>query len=134
MKYFSHILLAATLLLTAPHPATSREFVLEAGEIYRENDLIVRCTERREPRLMVLSDCQLWDDFTNKCLYERKTHHLGRLQCVEECQHWDSFMNVCHFATQCRFFPDQRSFVRITCDLFDEFTNTCQKTRQELIR
>lgn len=133
-RRFLHILLAALLLFCVPLPAVAREVVLEAGETYQENDLIIRCAERRESRLMVLSDCQFWDDFANKCLHERKTHHMGRLQCVEECQHWDSFNNVCHFATQCRFFPEQRAFVRITCDLFDEFANTCLKTRQELIR
>lgn len=134
MNHLPHLLLAALLLLLSPLPVTAREVLLGAGEVYRDKELTVRCTEGKGAQPIVLSDCQFWDDFTKTCLYERKTHHLGKRQCVEECQHWDSFNNVCHYATQCQFFPEQRAFVRVSCETFDAFANVCRKSKQELLR
>ncbi|MDA8165472.1 MAG: hypothetical protein M0017_10635 [Desulfobacteraceae bacterium] len=120
-------------LCAAALPAWGREVVLGAGESYSADDLTVRCVERAEPQVIKLTDCQFWDQFEQKCLYERKTYRYGRLACVEECQHWDSFSNTCFFATTCEFVPGQHAFVRTSCDVFDQTENVCRRTKQQVI-
>jgi hypothetical protein len=135
MKQVALVLLTAAILLAGVWSSSAREVVLEVGEVFRDNDLTIRCTDPAlEPRLLMVTDCQYWDDFGQVCLYERMTYHYGNLQCVEECQHWDSFDGLCHFATQCELIPDQRVFLRTSCDIFDRVENNCRRTRQELLR
>lgn len=114
--------------------AGAKEVLLEAGETYRHGDLTVTCGQSSSTDLpMVLNDCQHWDDFNAKCLFEKKTHMYRDLECVEECQFWDKFNNTCHYQTKCTFYPPQQSFVRTTCEKFDDFNNTCMKTKDTKI-
>jgi hypothetical protein len=134
MKHFLLVPLTILVLIAAIQQAAAREIVLEVGETHRENDLIIRCIEPAEPQLLVLTDCQIWDDFEQVCMFERLIHHYGRLRCVEECQHWDGFDRVCHFATRCELLADQGAFARTSCDVFDEFGNVCRRTKLDLLR
>lgn len=128
------MLLAWLLVITAT--AEAREVRLQAGETYRENDLTVTCQAADAGQAMAplsLAECQYWDDFNNKCLFEKNVLTYRNLECVEECQHWDSFRNTCFFQTKCTFYPAHESFVRTTCDEFDDFKNKCLRTRETKI-
>lgn len=128
-------LLLGAVLLAAALPAWGREVKLGVGETYTTGGgLTVRCIERNAPRAITLTDCQFWDNFNKVCLYTRKTLRYENLACVEECQHWDSFNKVCLYATTCKFYPDQRAFVRTVCDVFDPTQKVCRQTKQKLIR
>lgn len=107
----------------------AKEVSLDTGETYRRGDLTVTCGQPlTEDVPLALNDCQYWDDFNKKCLFEKKTYTYKNLQCVEECQYWEKFNSTCHYQTNCSFYPAQQSFVRTTCDKFDDFNNTCVKT------
>jgi hypothetical protein len=133
MRYYVVVLLTAALLL-AGTSASGLEVVLDLGETYRDNDLTVHCTDRLPDELIATTECQVWDQFSRECLSERIIYHYGALQCIEECQHWNDFDNLCYFATRCELLPDQRAFLRTSCDVFDQVENVCRSTRQELIR
>ena len=109
----------------------AKEVRLDTGETYRQGDLTVTCgqssTDADSP--LALNNCQHWDDFNKKCLFEKTTFTYNNLECAEECQHWDTFNNTCHYRTKCTFYPPQKSFVRTTCEKFDDFNKTCVKTR-----
>jgi hypothetical protein len=134
MKYSALVLLTVVQLLAGSIPAVGLEVELGLGETYRNNDLTVHCTDRAEPELFVTTECQVWDQFAGECLYERTIFHYGVLQCLEECEQWNSFDNLCHFASQCELLPEQRAFLRTSCDIFDQVENVCRSTRQEFIR
>jgi hypothetical protein len=107
----------------------AKEVSLEKGETYRQGDLTVTCGQPlTEDVPLALKDCQYWDDFNKKCLFEKKTYIYKNLQCVEECQHWAKFNSTCHYQTKCSFDLTQKLFVQTTCDKFDDFNNTCVKT------
>ena len=114
------------LLLAAP-PALASDIAPAAGE----SSTASAATRGQAP--LVRTECQFWDDFDKRCLYQRKIMTYGRMQCVEECQHWDDFANECRFATSCTFHRGQRRFVRTVCEEYDAFNATCLRTRQELI-
>jgi hypothetical protein len=108
---------------------SAKEVSLDTGETYRQGNLTVTCGQPlTEDVPLALKDCQYWDDFNKKCLFEKKTYDYKTLQCAEECQYWDKFNSTCHFQTKCTFYPAQKSFVRTTCDKFDDFNNTCLQT------
>jgi hypothetical protein len=134
MKYQALVLVTLVYLLAGAIPASSQEVFLGFGETYRDNDLTVHCTDRAEPELIITAECQVWDQFAGECLYERMIYHYGALQCIEECEHWNSFDNICNFSSLCELLPDQRAFLRTSCDVFDQVENVCRSTRQELIR
>ncbi len=107
----------------------AKEVSLATGETYRQGDLTVTCGQAiTGDKPLVLKNCQHWDDFNEKCLFEKKTYVHKNLECVEECQHWGKFNSTCHYQTKCSFYPAQKSFVRTTCDKFDDFNSTCLKT------
>ena len=107
----------------------AKEVSLDTGETYRQGNLTVTCGQPlTEDIPLALNDCQHWDDFNNKCLFEKTTYLYKNLECVEECQHWEKFNSTCHYQTKCSFYRAQKSFVRTACDKFDDFNNTCVKT------
>ena len=107
----------------------AKEVSLEVGETYHQGNLTVSCgLPLTEDVPLALKDCQHWDNFNKKCLFEKKTYTYKNLQCVEECQYWEKFNSTCHYQTKCSFDSGQKSFVRTTCDKFDDFNNTCVKT------
>ena len=132
MKTILTILLA--LLLTAP-AAWAKRIVLQPGESYISGDTTVVCQPGAGTKNAPLTrtECQYWDDFDKRCLYQRKSIIHGHAECVEECQHWDEFNKECRFATACVFHAGQRRFVRTVCEEFDTFSATCVRTRQEVL-
>jgi hypothetical protein len=121
------------LLLAAPS-AWAKTIVLQAGESYTRGETNIVCQpgSGRNATPLTRTECQYWDDFNKRCLYQRKIMSYGNAQCVEECQHWDDFNNECRFATTCTYHAGQRRFVRTVCEEFDAFNARCVRTRQEL--
>jgi len=111
-------------------PVGAKEVSLNTGETYHQGDLSVTCGQQLTVDMpLALNECQYWDSFDKNCLFEKTTYTYKKLECVEECQHWEKFNSTCHYQTKCSFYPAQKSFVRTTCDKFDDFSNTCVKTR-----
>jgi hypothetical protein len=130
------MLLILSGLLVAAATAGAREVRLQAGETYRQDDLTVTCEAADAGQAMAplsLRDCQYWDDFNKKCLFEKNILTYRNLECVEECQHWDSFRKTCDYQSRCTFSPAHESFVRTTCDEFDDFKHKCRRTRETKI-
>lgn len=114
--------------------AGAKEVSLDIGEIYRQGDLTVTCAQPlRDEMPLALNDCQYWDNFNKKCLFETTTYTYKNLECVEECQHWEKFNSTCHYQTKCSFYPAQKSFVRTACDKYDNFNKSCVKTSDKKI-
>ncbi|MFB0912005.1 MAG: hypothetical protein QMA97_02310 [Glaciecola sp.] len=106
----------------------AKEISLEMRETYRQGNLTVTCGQPLTvDKPLALNNCQHWDDFNNKCMFEKTTYTYKNIECVEECQHWDKFSSTCYYQTNCSFFPPQKLFVQTTCDKFDDFNNTCLK-------
>jgi hypothetical protein len=106
----------------------AKEISLDTGDTYQQGDLTVTCGQPLTDDIpLALNDCQHWDDFNKKCLFEKTTYTYNNLECVEECQHWDKFSSTCYYRKTCSFFPPQKLFVQTTCDKFDDFNNTCLK-------
>lgn len=107
----------------------AKEISLDVGETYRQGELTVTCGQPLTDDIpLALNNCQYWDNFNKKCLFERTTYKYKNIDCVEECQSWEEFNNTCHYKTKCSFHPAQKSFVQTTCDKFDDFNNICVKT------
>jgi len=137
MKGFSRVLLAAALCLGfLPRSGGAEVVVLHPGESYTAGELTVTCAPNGATPSTVLSrkECQVWDSFGEKCLFERTIKSFAGIECVEECQHWDDFSDTCRFQTSCEFHPGQRVFLKTVCDEFDRFSATCRRTRQVVIR
>ena len=111
----------------------AKEINLDAGETYRQGDLTVTCGQSSADSPLALNDCQYWDDFTKKCLFEKTTYVYKTIECIEECQHWQTFNSTCHYRTTCTFYPPQKSFVKTTCERFDDFKKTCLQTKDTKI-
>ena len=129
-------LLMAVLLLTAAGTAGAREIRLQPGETYREGDLALRCEAAGAGQAaapLSLRECQYWDEFNKKCLFEKNILTYQNLECVEECQHWDAFRKTCYYQSRCTFYPDHGSFVLTTCDEYDDFKHKCLRTRESKI-
>ena len=120
------------LLLNAPL-AIAGTVVLQPGESYTSGETTIVCAPSGGNAPLTRTECQFWDAFNNRCLYQRKIITFGSVECVEECQHWDDFAHECRFATTCVFHGRQRRFVRTVCEEFDTFSASCLRTRQELI-
>ncbi|MFA7384238.1 MAG: hypothetical protein WC001_12400 [Desulfurivibrionaceae bacterium] len=130
------LLLLAVFLVFLPGSSGAREVRLKKGEVYRDRDLTVICDGGQASssgRTMAVRECQYWEDFAKKCLFEKAIHSYGNLECVEECQHWDSFSNTCDYRSKCTFYPRQNAFVLETCAEFDDFNRKCLKVREEKI-
>jgi len=111
----------------------AKEVQLGPGETYRKGDLTVTCGQSSTDTPLVLNDCQYWDDFNEKCLFEKTTYMYENLECVEECQHWDKFKSTCYYQSKCTFYPSHKTFVRTTCEKFDDFNDTCLKMKDTKI-
>lgn len=133
MNYLIRFLVCAMLLLSSTHMVHAKNVILGVGENYSEGDLNVMCVQQRRDALVTLKECQLWDDYAKRCLYEKKLHSYGDLECVEECQFWDKFSESCYYETRCNFYPSSGIFVLTDCQEFDEFSNTCKKDKQTKI-
>lgn len=123
-------------ILAFPAAISAREIRLKRGEVYRDRDLTVICEGRQAGgagQTMAVRECQYWDDFEKKCLFEKIIHTYNDLECVEECQHWDSFNNTCDYQSKCTFYPRQEAFVLRTCAEFDDYSHKCLKVREEKI-
>lgn len=112
----------------------AKEVQLSPGETYSKSDLTVTCGQSSTETPLALNDCQYWDDFNNKCLFEKTTYMHKNLECVEECQHWDKFKSTCYYQSKCTFYPSEQTFVRTTCEKFDDFNNTCLKMKDKKVR
>lgn len=127
-RYRGLCLLAGVLFWTGNAGAV--EVNLEVGESYRQGDLAITCGNASGGEPLALAACQYWDEFNHKCLFEKTTYAFRNLECVEECQHWDKFNSTCLYRTKCVFSPPHKSFVRTTCEKFDNFNHLCVQTRE----
>jgi len=124
------------ILIVTVSPATlaARDVVLQPGEAYRDGTVTVRYEEEGSETPIKTTECQYWDDFDKRCLYERTIHTSSHgLKCIEECQHWDSFNKRCDYATTCTYHPDQNAFVRKMCLEFDSFDQKCLREKEEIM-
>ncbi|MBU4176633.1 MAG: hypothetical protein ACYC0O_09500 [Desulfurivibrionaceae bacterium] len=133
------LILLAVLLVFLPGAIEAREIRLNKGEVFRDRDLTVICEGSPGAvsglvQPIAVRECQYWDDFAKKCLFEKTTYSYGEVECVEECQYWDSFSNTCDYTSTCIFYPQQEAFVLKTCTEFDDHNRKCLKTREEKIR
>ena len=133
MKRTAKIFFLVLLILASPAALLAKTIVLGVGENYTEGDLNVMCVDQKRDAVVELTECQFWDDFNNRCLYERKIFTYNDIQCVEECQHWDSFNKRCDYAVSCSFQPSSGLFLRRTCDEFDSFNHACVRQKEELL-
>lgn len=128
MKKHVFISLIVGVMFLAGHVGAN-EVTLDLGETYRHGDLTVTCGQPLTDEVpLAIKDCQYWDNFNKKCLFETTTYTYKNIECVEKCQYWEKFNGTCHYQTKCSFYPSQKSFVRTTCDKFDDFKKTCVKT------
>jgi hypothetical protein len=111
----------------------AKEVQLSSGETYSKGGLTVTCGQSSTQTPLALNDCQYWDDFNNKCLFEKTTYIHENLECIEECQHWDKFKSTCYYQSKCTFYPSAQAFVRTACEKFDDFNNTCLKTKEKRV-
>ena len=130
------LLLLFAFLVALPGVTDAKEVRLKKGEVYRDRDLAVVCEGGQSGSMsqtLSLRECQYWDDFDKKCLFEKIIYTYNDLECVEECQHWDSFNNTCDYQSKCTFYPRQEAFVLKTCAQFDDYSHKCLKVREEKI-
>lgn len=124
-------LLLLSLLLFAG-TSQAKEVHLGIGETFREGDLTVKCGDAAGPAQattpLSVQDCQYWDDYEKKCLFEKTVFTYKNLQCIEECLHWDAYAKTCNYQTRCAFYPGQEAFVRRTCLEYDDYSHKCLKT------
>jgi hypothetical protein len=130
-RYVMMILFTWTMLLASNVKA--KEIQLAPGETYSKSDLTVTCGQPTIDTPLALNDCQHWDDFSNKCLFEKTIYTNKNLECVEECQRWDKFTSTCFYQSKCTFYPSHMLFVQTTCEKFDDFNNACLKTKDTKI-
>ena len=129
-------LLLSVFLLTLPAIVGAKEVVLQKGEIYRDHDLTVTCDGGHAGPLsqaVAVRECQYWDNFDKKCLFEKTVYTYNGVECTEECQHWDAFNKTCDYQSKCTFYPRQETFVLSTCDEFDNYSHKCLRIKQEKI-
>lgn len=81
----------------------AKEINLDAGETYHQGDLTVTCG----------------------CGQSSTDPPLA----LNDCQYWEKFNSTCHYRTTCTFYPSQKSFVKTTCERFDDFKKTCLQTK-----
>lgn len=128
MKKHGLISLIVSVMFLVSHVG-AKEVTLNTGEKYHHGDLTVTCGQPLTDRVaLALKDCQYWDSFNKKCLFETTTYTYKNIECVEECQHWEKFFSTCHYKTKCTFYPAKKLFVKTKCDQYDEFNQICVKT------
>jgi len=135
MREGTIVMFMLVLLLQAAAWASARNVQLKPRETYRGPDLTVTCQGQggSAPTVLSLKECQYWDEFEKKCLFEKTVFSYFDLGCTEECQHWDAFHKTCDYQSRCTFYPAQEAFVRQTCANFDQYSHKCLKIREEKI-
>lgn len=132
-----HVIFAVIMIMVCgAGNGAAREVRLQAGETYSDEDLLVICeggSAAAPLDVLTLKECQHWDSFTKKCLYEKKIHSYRGLECTEECQHWDTFSQQCYYRTECEFHPDHKAFIRRTCAEFDDYSKQCLRVTETRI-
>ena len=123
-------------LLGFPATGLAKEVHLQKGEVYQEGELTIICQGEpsgsfRQP--LVRQECQHWDDYAKKCLFEKTIYTYNNLECSEECQKWDSYTMTCNYQNKCTFYPDQETFLKSTCSEFDNYSRKCLKVGEEKI-
>jgi len=108
----------------------AKEVHLDIGETYQKGDISITCGKSSIDNFpLTINDCQYWDNYNKRCLFETTTYMYKKLECVEDCQHWDKFNSSCHYKTKCTFYPPQKLFFRTICEKFDDYNKTCLKTK-----
>jgi hypothetical protein len=130
-RYVLMVLFTWVILLASN--VTAKEVKLVPGDTYSKGDFTVTCGQSITDSPLALNGCQYWDDFSNKCLFEKTTYTNKNLECVEKCQRWDKFTSTCFYQSKCTFHPSHMTFVRSTCEKFDDFNNTCLKIKDTKI-
>jgi len=129
------VLYMLVFLLSAAAGASARDVHLKPGEIFRGPGLTVTCQGESNPppKVLSLKQCQYWDEFEKKCLFEKTTFAYFDLECTEKCWHWDAYHKTCDYKNHCSFYPSQKVFVRRTCAKFDEYSHKCLAIKDEKI-
>jgi hypothetical protein len=80
-----HLLMAFIGVVTLlPGNVGAKEVTLATGETYRQGDLTVTCGQALTgDKPMVLKNCQYWDDFNEKCLFEKKLMYTRILNALK---------------------------------------------------
>ncbi|MFT5839479.1 MAG: hypothetical protein ACI9UT_001982 [Flavobacteriales bacterium] len=126
-RYGLLVLFTWMILLTSN--VAAEEVQLVQGETYIKGNVTVTCGLPITDNPLALNDCQYWDDFSNKCLFEKTTYTNKNLECVEKCERWDKFTSTCFYQSKCSFHSSHMTFVRTSCEKFDDFNNTCLKMK-----
>lgn len=130
MKYLPIVVIVA-LCCGVFETGLAGEMRIYPGETVRLGDVTVMCEDKSLGNTPVaLTDCQYWDKYDKRCLYEKRTLSVGGHECVEDCQHWDQYEKNCEYATKCLHYPDQNLFIRTSCELFDPYEHACKKTKE----
>ena len=132
MKIYVLMVLLIWMILLASN-VRANEVQLVPGETYSKGNFTVTCGQLTTDTPLALNDCQYWDDFSNKCLFEKTTYTNKNLECVEQCQRWDKFTSTCFYQSKCTFYPSHNTFVQTTCEKFDDFNSNCLKMKDTKI-
>ncbi|OGQ99898.1 MAG: hypothetical protein A2511_06100 [Deltaproteobacteria bacterium RIFOXYD12_FULL_50_9] len=126
--------IVVSLIFCMVESGWAAEMRIRLGESVRVGDTTVMCDDRSVGNApVIISDCQYWDKYDKRCLFEKRTVSAGGIECVEECQHWDAYEKNCEYPTKCTNYPDQNLFVRTTCELFDPYEHVCRKIKETRI-
>lgn len=131
------ILFATACFLALPTTFWAKEVHLKKGEVYRDHDLVVTCEGENQgsaARPLIIKQCQYWDEYTQKCLFEKTTYTYNNLVCIEECKKWDSYRNACDYQNKCTFEGVYQSFVITDCANFDAYSRQCLETKDEILK
>ena len=134
MIYVRLFLMVFGAFLMASPSLAGETVVLAPGQSYTSGEDTVICSDGRSMKPIVLKQCQYWDDFNKKCLYESTRYVLPGMECLEQCQHWDSFFKRCDYAVSCRYQKEQGVFVETSCAEFDDFSKKCLRQTEKIIR
>lgn len=107
--------------------------ILTPGQSYKSGGNTVVCTDGENAAPIAVTECQYWDEFNKKCLFEATRYVLPGMQCLANCQHWDNFFKRCNFAVSCKYMPKQGVFLQTTCVDYDDFNKKCLRQEQKII-
>ena len=115
-------------------PAAGETIVLSPGQSFSSGTDTIICSEDGSAVPIELKQCQFWDEFNKKCLFESTRYVQQGMECLEQCQHWDDFYSRCDYATSCRYLPDQGVFLETSCSEFDDFSKKCLREKEKILR
>ena len=130
---FVFVLINIIILSIGSVALAGNTVVLRPGQSFTSGEDTVVCTEKGKSGPVAVTECQYWDDFNKKCLYEATRYVTQGMQCVENCQHWDSFFKRCNYAVKCKYQPEQGVFVKTSCVDFDDFNKKCRRQQEKII-